>query len=96
MLRKMICSLGVHGLQQHRLCCVEAMGVGRVSRKREASGKPLGCGWEAHQFEKKHVVMTDFVVPPTWQNMLVLPAMLSYCLVLKLKARSTVILHFFT
>lgn len=94
-LRKMMCSLRVHDLQQHRLCCVEAMGLGRVSRNREASRKHPGCGWEACQLEK-HVVMTHFVVPPMWLNMRVLPAMLSYCLVLKLKARNTVIFHFFT
>lgn len=57
LLRKMMCSLKVHDLQQHRLCCVEAMGLGRVSRNGEASGKHLGCGWGAHQLEK-HAVRT--------------------------------------
>lgn len=60
---------GVHSLQQHRFCCVEAMGLGRVSRNREASGKHQGCGWEARQFEKHPVMYDSLCCTTIWQNM---------------------------
>lgn len=52
-----------------RLCCAQAKGFGRVSRKREASGRQpemrLGSSpvWEAC------CPMTHFAIPQIWQNM---------------------------